>query len=222
MFKFFKYKSVDRVRFENLMGYVRNICNYHQNFTAQKNEALLDLIRIILKPIQYLHIRDAFLNERHKAIEELLFPTSMLPFGVEKFLSSDDYVKENLENFPVSLIRDVILPTNWHPSSFTSLVGRIGNNTACQIEFKQDPNHDVVLTLPMRIAFVRGGNHSISQGIIGNSGTIIPRTVVNLAKLYADFSFDGEKWIHTKSGEDYGTSRYPEFGWAWEIARHIT
>lgn len=223
MLWFKKSKTLNQIKFDHLMRWTNNIITSNGNDIFNRNEALLDLIKIIMRPIQAIHMRDAYLKEQHNVIDELLFSSSMLPPSCERMLNEEDKLpKEENIKYPIFLSKDIVLPTNWHPQSIVSLLGKIGTDDRHCGKFRQDRNHSTTLLLPMRISFVNSGNHSISQGIITGDGTIIPENVIRLNKLFDKLAFDGENWIFLETGEPMFSPRYPEFGWIWEIARHIT
>lgn len=223
MFLFKKSKTPNQIKFDHLMQWTNDIISSNGENIFNRNEALLDLIKIIMRPIQDIHIRDAYLKAPHNAIEELLFYSSMLPSPFGRMLDEEDKLpkEENIKH-PIILSKDIILPTNWQPRSMICLLGKIGADNRHCGDFRQNSNHATTLLLPMKITFVSCGNHSISQGIITGNGSIIPDNVIKLNKLFEKLSFDGENWIFMETGEPMEPPRYPEFGWIWEIARYIT
>lgn len=48
--------------------------------------------------------------------------------------------------------------------------------------------------LPWRIGFVRGGNHSITAGILAGEGTLIPAQVWDMSFLFERIKTDGIHW----------------------------
>ncbi|WP_312826664.1 DUF6710 family protein, partial [Escherichia coli] len=64
-------------------------------------------------------------------------------------------------------------------------------------------NHYVELWLPWRIGFVRGGNHSITAGILAGEGPLIPEHVWDMSFLFERISTDGLYWyVDGKKTED--------------------
>jgi hypothetical protein len=52
-------------------------------------------------------------------------------------------------------------------------------------EWHYDPaNHIIVLWLPMRLAEARGGMHTISAGILSNTGKVPAKVIYDLSPLY--------------------------------------
>ncbi|PIT14051.1 DUF6710 family protein [Snodgrassella alvi] len=190
----------------------------------KKNDALHDLIKIIMRPIQAEHIRNAYLNSPHCAITEIKFPMDF--FG---FFPTDQEIKsknlsheDSLEKYSLKLSSDIVLPTCWHPSSLICNLGSIGHQARPGGEFTQSGNHSVVLILPMMIGIVTGGNHSITQGILTGNGEISPSDLIDLSDELNKIYFNGKHWISSTTNQIIGSPRYPEFGWIWEIAKLLT
>ena len=195
----------------------------------QKNTSgLADLIKIILRPIQAEHIRNAYLNEPHAAIGELFYSDLGLNCVLPEFKKTFSELLHTdlcriLDNayFPkLNLASDVTLPTSWHPNSIVNTSGMIGKGLRCG-QFVQSENHKVMLTYPLGIGWVANGNHSIIQAIIRGEGEITPIEVYDLSPIIRSVKFDGQQWLGIKSKKSLGMPRYQEFGWVWEIGRLI-
>ena len=201
---------------------------------AEQNnaEGLKDLIKLVLRPVQARHLRDAYLKGDHQAINEIGLDTDL---GFRSFiraeingslvdnrtltgwLFSDDCRIED-EKSTLSLASDLVLPTPWHPQSIIANLGKIGLGRQ-NGPFKQSSNHSVIYIYPLMIGLVNGGNHSIMQGILEGHGEIIPTEVYDISCLLSAVCFDGYDWISELSGLRIGTPPYAEFGWVWEIAK---
>nr|WP_143485994.1 DUF6710 family protein [Pseudomonas sp. PA15(2017)] len=184
-------------------------------------------MKIVLRPIQALHLSDAYLKPAHAGIEELWWLDSMGLIGHIPTLSEriETYilkqcVREGTENEKISLASDMVLPTGWHPNSLIDTLGRIGKGLPCG-EFKQSINHKVTSMPALCIGWVSGGNHSIAQAIIRGDGWLIPREVIDVLPLIPYVRFDGRKWRCIETGACVGEPRYEAFGWVWELARRI-
>lgn len=81
--------SLKKNQFINLMEWANKIVNQN-SFCFSKNEALYDLIKIVMKPIQAEHIRNAYLKQKHHAIKEISF--------YQDFFCSHSIVYEILAN----------------------------------------------------------------------------------------------------------------------------
>ena len=223
---FFKKKnisSLEEEQFINLKEWANKIAN-QKSCCFSKNEALYDLIKIVMKPIQAEHIRNAYLTHENNAIKQIdfykdFFGSSDVAYDIIANCTKDFYTTSK---YSLKLASDIILPTGWHRTSLVCNLGSIGKENRICGEFKQGINHDVTLVLPMQIGFVYGGNHSIIQGVLSGNGEIYPNTIVDLSNKLNEVYFNGTHWIHTTSEQVIGKPRYPEFGWIWEISKLLT
>lgn len=196
-------------------------------FANNKNkEALEDLQRLVMRPIQSRHMVDAYLMPSHGATESLYMWTDLgidyIP-GAKQTL--DEFITDNRqlqkEKLPLAKLgQDIILPTCWSPHSIRNLLGKVGLNRKLG-SWVQDPNHSLTWCYPMNIFWVNGGNHSITQGIVIAQGELKPVDGFDLSDMYNFIKFDGDEWIDIKSGSKLGAPRYKEFGYIYEIGRYI-
>lgn len=196
-----------------------NLMKRASKLKSQLNiEGLQDLQKVILRPIQSRHISSAYLENDHEALKSLEWPSDL---GIFPISHSDECFATLRQKgiTPLNLASDMIIPTCWHSSSITNVIGRIGK--VCANEFKQSQNHDVVYTYPIGIGWVRGGNHSIAQGIIRGEGLIHNYSHLDLSSLIKRIQYNGFAWYEIESGKYLGEPRYSEIGWAWEIGRLI-
>ena len=84
---------------------------------------------------------------------------------------------------------------------------------------QDDNNHHVELWLPMGIAWVYGGNHSISAGIIQGRGEIIPRHVYDISEVYDYVYCDGVNYYRKEDGSIISPVLNAEFAAIFEIGR---
>lgn len=226
LFRRFKRKSPHNIpdQFDLLMSRASQLAE------RENVEGLRDLIKIILRPIQSHHIREAYLIGAHNAPEPLFWSDSLgidriipgLDVGLIEFVWSQRCLIKDKEKYPrLNLASDIVLPTSWHPSSIVLNLGRIGPGLA-NGSFEQSTNHSVMLSYPLGIGWVANGNHSIVQAVIRGEGVIIPTEVHDLCELIKLIRFDGRVWKSAISGVELGVPRYPEFGWVWEIGRLIS
>jgi hypothetical protein len=100
----------------------------------------------------------------------------------------------------VRLASDVILPTTWRRSSYVSALATIGEGRP-QGAWAQDSNHGVSVWLPWRIAFVTGGNHSITAGILGGEGIVTATEVIDVSSIFDLVECDGKEYKRKETGE---------------------
>lgn len=215
-------ENIDIAEFNNVIAKAQKI---KEKFPETATDALLDLIRIIMRKIQSEHMLSAYTQQEHGAITEINYFQHW--FGdVRTFYNYKDkhlIVLEDNKNLEeqvnLKLGFDIVLPTAWSPNSIYSNLGVIGTEERKLGQFRQDTNHSVEVMMPMRIGFVSGGNHSISQGVVTSNGVITPSTIIDVSKCLEVISFDGLNWIDNKKEVVIGKPRYKEFGWVWEISK---
>ncbi len=214
----------ERGEFECLMARAR-VLKERENVAG-----LRDLIKIVLRPVQSLHMRDAYLKEPHKAVGSLFWSESLglervIP-GINKrlidFVWSNECLVEDKSLYPsLNLASSVTLPTSWSPASIVANLGRIGEGLPGG-PFQQSSNHSVMLSYPLDIGWVANGNHSLIQAILRGQGHVIPTEVHDLSLLIELVKFDGREWRSILTEDVLGVPAYPEFGWVWEIGRLIS
>lgn len=189
-----------------------------------KREALVDLQRLVMRPIQSDHMLSAYLRPDHSATCSFdkwrHFGLSYIPDLEMSFI---DFLMAgrsmSIEQAPkAALGRDIVLPTCWHPSSIINVLGSIGEGR-CGGSWKQDPNHHLDYWFPLNIFWVGGGNHSIMQGILIAEGDVTPEEAYDLTPLYEHVAFNGDNWISKATNENIGKPRYKELGYIYEIGR---
>lgn len=193
-------------------------------------EGLRDLQKIVLKPIQALHIRDAYLKPPHGGVESLFWNESLgierhipgLNQGLVDYVWSPKCLVRDKSVYPeLRLSSDIVLPTSWHPTSIVQNLGRIGKGLS-NGEFKQSTNHSVMYSYPLGIGWVANGNHSIIQAVLRGEGTVVPTEIHDMTDLLDLIMFDGSVWRSRDTGSVLGSPRYKEFGWVWEVGRMIS
>lgn len=100
----------------------------------------------------------------------------------------------------ISLNRDLVLPWSWKKPRSVTCIAEIGKGRRSG-EWRQDHNnHYVNLWLPMGIAWVGSGNHSISAGIIQGEGHITPENVYDISNVYEYVYCDGVNYYRKEDG----------------------
>lgn len=156
--------------------------------------ARLDLIRAIVRPVQ----SDLMLAVAEKGTDASpeMTPYEFFFAGLIKVQSYERMKEGELDSadYPLSLASDMVLPWPWSLSRYIDNVSFIGTHKGTP--WKQDKiNHYVDLWLPWRIGFVRGGNHSITAGILAGEGTLIPEHVYDMSYLFDLVHTDGVHWF---------------------------
>lgn len=157
-------------------------------------DALHDLIRAIVRPVQSDFLL-AVAEEGTDARPDMT-PQEFFFDGLIQVTSYEKMKESELDRagYPLSLASDMVLPWPWSLSRYIDNVSHIGTHKGRP--WKQDKiNHYVDLWLPWRIGFVRGGNHSITAGILAGEGTLIPDHVYDMSYLFALIRSDGVHWF---------------------------
>ena len=104
---------------------------------------------------------------------------------------------------PLKLGVDLVFPWPWER-------GRI-IDSLCELrpgggggEWRQDPNHAVILWLPLGVAWVCGGNHSITVGIIHAQGEVTPEETYDISRVYKHVICDGVEYKRAHDGTSIG------------------
>lgn len=214
-------------------GMFWKVNNKHKTAIAAKNnfdhllsvasslpiKAMPDLVRAIIRPLQ----SDFLLAVAEEGTDAR---PDMTPgeFFFNGLINVQDYERmkareHNPQDYPLSLTSDMVLPWPWSLSRYIDNVSRIG--TAKGRPWKQDHNnHYVDLWLPWRIGFVRGGNHSITAGILAGEGTLIPAHVWDMSFLFERIKTDGIHWY--VDGKKTETVKSWRTAAVFEIGRLIT
>lgn len=165
-------------------------------------QALPDLIRAMVRPLQsdfLLAVAEEGTDARPDLTPGAFFFNAITEVQDYSRMKAGEV---NPEDYPLSLASDMVLPWPWSLSRYIDNVSRIG--TAKGRVWQQDrTNHYVELWLPWRIGFVRGGNHSITAGILSGEGTLIPEHVWDMSFLFERINTDGLHWyVDGKKTED--------------------
>jgi hypothetical protein len=119
----------------------------------------------------------------------------------------------------ISLNKDLILPWPWRKSRLISSLSRIGEGRFSGSWKQDDRNHNVELWLPLGIAWVRGGNHSITTGIAQGSGKIRPWYIYDISEAYDYVYCDGNNYIRKYDESIISPVKNVEFAVIFEIGR---
>lgn len=176
-----------REQFRNIRALAKDVAHIDPG-------ALPSLVKVLLRPLQAEQMCGVVERDNHRA------PSAVSPldfFGHDLGDPSLSMMLRRLEleveasGYEVDLAADIVLTTPWHRDRLSHAVGCIGTGRASG-PWTPDPlNHSVELWLPWRIAFVHGGNHSIAAGILAGEGTLVPRTVLDMAPALEQVSCDG-------------------------------
>ncbi|WP_460534894.1 DUF6710 family protein [Chitinimonas naiadis] len=169
---------------------------------GRKNpSALRDLVRALLRPLQSEHLIAVAEREQHAAPREIC--GDWFFFNLNPVLDVYDCRLRPTPFYEVSLVGDVVLPTPWNRDRYELALATIGSAKG-QGVWRQDLNHTISVWLPWGIAFVTGGNHSITAGILAGEGVIVANEVYDLARIFDLVACDGYEYKDVRSGQVVG------------------
>lgn len=99
----------------------------------------------------------------------------------------------------LNLGMDIILPWPWNRKRIV--------NSLCNLrpggewgQWRQDTNHSIEYWLPMGVAWVHGGNHSLTAGVVNGSGTVVPEFAYDISAVYDHVKCDGLTYRRAHDG----------------------
>ena len=187
---------------------------------AQENpKALVDLVKLIGKPYQTKHISGVVMkgyNEVENLDEYLVFFPKGSDYTWELY-SLINEVKDYKR--PLELKTDLILPWPWSKKRIRDTLCGIGKRRSWG-EWQEDKlNHRVSFWLPMGIGWVKGGNHSISNGIINGEGVITQYKAYDISAMYEYVYCDGDYFYKVQDDSKLFPVQSLEFACIFEIGR---
>lgn len=112
------------------------------------------------------------------------------------------------------------MPEPWSKERLINAVPRIGADREWG-PFRQDPNHLIELWLPIRVAWVFGGNHSIAAGVLRAVGGLRTTLVRDLDPLYDHVACDGDVFFRLHDGSTIAPVFDHEWAAIFEIGRYL-
>jgi len=212
--------------FDRIIEFTQSVLKEAKDFNnglyAEYEHPLIDVVKLIGKQLQSLYLSN-LLYEIDESDLPCLYPKELL-FDPMTRISLDgttftDVRRELKTDRVISLNRDLILPWSWKKSRLATCIALIGEGRRMG-QWRQDHNnHYVDLWLPMGVAFVYGGNHSISAGIIQGRGEIITRSVYDISDVYDYVYCDGFHYYRSEDGSIISKVINAEFAAIFEIGR---
>ncbi|MGE6489184.1 DUF6710 family protein [Paenisporosarcina sp. NPDC076898] len=215
--------------FDMIMEFTQSVLKESKDFKEIENgihvkneHPLIDVVRLIGKQLQSLYLSN-LLYEIDESDLPNLFPKEVL-FDPITRISNDgtkftDVMREVKIDRAISLNRDLVLPWSWKKSRLVTSIALIGEGRKMGQWCQDFNNHYVELWLPMGVAFVHGGNHSISTGIIQGKGEVIPRSVYDISDVYDYVYCDGFNYYRSEDGSVLSKVTNAEFAAIFEIGR---
>ena len=197
-----------------------NQCNGDLNGVTE--HPLTDVVRLVGKQLQSQYLAN-LLYQRDESPLPNLFPEEVLFHPLALFTKEgtnfQDVRSVLKTEYVISLNRDLVLPWSWKKSRLITCMALIGQGRRWGQWCQDDTNHHVELWLPMGIAWIYGGNHSISAGIIQGEGEVIPRYVYDISNVYDYVYCDGVNYYRIEDGSIISPVLNAEFAAIFEIGR---
>jgi hypothetical protein len=171
-----------------------HIMTFSHELAENNPEALIDLVRILLRPLQSELLLSAIKNRKHEARGQIECYKFFMPTGPTNIQMPWSKVQLNSNEFMVHLNRDPILPCPWHRDRYVSALANIGSGKSLGSWKVDRNNHFISVWLPWGIAFVGGGNHSIGAGIVAGEGIVRPNEVYDMGDMLEKIRCDGEHY----------------------------
>jgi hypothetical protein len=237
MFKFLLRKSnqnkkqkepTDKDLFNNIMSFANKVMeasnrsNYKEYFSRGNEHPILDLVRLIGRNLQTKYVTNLIYYEDESELNSL-YPEEIF-FDLKEIicppnLSFYDLVSSVENKKDVHLNKDLVLPWPWKRERLINTISRIGKHRTWG-EWKEDKlNHYIELWMPMGIAWVKGGNHSIATGIVQGVGKVLPKSTFDISGLYEYVYTDGEYYYRKNSDSIICKVKNIEFAALFEIGR---
>ncbi|MFS0767089.1 DUF6710 family protein [Peribacillus phoenicis] len=184
------------------------------------NHPIFDVIRLLGRNLQTNYLTSLLISKNETELPSL-YPEVI--FMDPRTMISDDITIESLLvevnlTKKLQLGRDLVLPWPWKRRRLINCITQIGEERK-NGPWKQDYNHWVELWLPMGVAWVNSGNHSISTGIIQGQGQINTSKAIDISKLYDYIYSDGEYYYSFKNDEVISEVKNVDFAAIFEIGR---
>lgn len=179
-------------------------------------EGLRELVRALLRPLQselMVAVAERSNHEAPRDIRSLDFF-----FNLNEVAESSEFYLRGKPVVRVELSNDIVLPAPWRRNRFASALANIGTGKK-NGTWSPDTNHSVTVWWPWRIAFVTGGNHSITAGILQGEGALIADEVYDLTPLFDRVTCDGKVYREAGTGRVIGQVTDPRRAAVFEIGR---
>lgn len=218
----FRKKKIQKEAFKNILLIAHNIAKENPN-------ALIDYVRLLGRKMQGEYMCRTLSYREHEGYK-LVFKNERGWFGNFTPITPDGKNAGELEISvddvkTVDLTKDIIIPWPWNNRRIVNALCHIGTGKSPAYDndgdtsWRQDSNHQVKLYLPMGVAFVNGGNHSITSGIIQSEGFIKTAHVSDISPLFNYVYCDGLHFYKTADNVIIGDVYDLEFAAIFEVGR---
>jgi hypothetical protein len=217
-------------KFNNILDFAKSVMDeieYFQKYrrvdiTEMKYHPLVDVIRVLGRNLQSKYLSYLLFSKGESELPDIEYRNIM--FSDNVLLSpdgktfSDLCIQLDIEK-EIHLCRDLILPWPWERSRLINCMATIGEGRS-RGKWEQDfSNHNVKLWLPLGIAWVSSGNHSIATGIIQGEGVIKPTYIFDISPIYEHVFCDGLYYRRKYDNSIISEVTNVEFAAIFEIGR---
>lgn len=179
-----------------------HVMSMAEAIAAENPKGLQSLMRALLRPLQAEQMVAVAEREDHAAPAEIDAQTFF--FDIFRAAQLADFWLRPTPQVQISLARDIVLPTPWRRHRFADALALIGEDRKLGSWKYDRQNQHVSVLRPWNIAFVTGGNHSITAGILLGEGELEANEVFDLTSLLDRVSCDGKQYVDTKTGAVIG------------------
>lgn len=213
--------------FKSSIEFAKRVINEYEHRKIDENlpntsrHPVIDVICLLAKQTQFKHIGYTLFEPEYGRNNNVRYST--LFFNSSKPLTQDgkyiyDIIANLNENRTIDLSKDIIFPWPWNVDRLVNCIANIGEDRWGG-RWRQDGNHSVFIWLPLGIAWVAGGNHSITAGILKGEGTITTGKIYDISPLYDHVYCDGLYYRRTFDKSIISKVTKPEFAAIFEIGR---
>lgn len=196
----------NEIKFKNLMNFAIEILD-NDKITKGSDHPIFDFIRILGRGLQSDYMKYVFYYNCYGG-EQHVPALSSSVIGLDqrtRVIGEEDEIislyklkKEIISDKKINLSTDLIIPSPWNKDRLVNAINRIGNRRQWG-KWKQDyNNHFVELWLPIGIAWVNNGNHSITMGILQGE-ELKPKHYFDISEMYKYIKCDGKNFIRMKT-----------------------
>lgn len=219
--------NVELAKFNNALDFANRVIEESKSsslYTRKeiKTHPVIDVIRILGRSLQTEYLSHLLYLANESNLETIhfweIFFDNCFPL-TSSGKTYSDLIKKLDTHKDIDLSKDLVLPSPWKRDRYIKCISNIGEGRACGKWEEITTNHSITLLLPLGIALVNGGNHSISTGIIQGEGVISNAAVYDISPLYEYVKCDGLNYIRISDGVIINKVPNIEFAAIFEIGR---
>ncbi|WNS43185.1 DUF6710 family protein [Paenibacillus sp. MMS20-IR301] len=217
--------------FDHLMAFAKDLINENLGFYYDINygyfqpetHPIIDFIRLIGRRIQSELMLAPVLHGEIDQLERIFSDNLFFDEWAEVTPGGQSFhflmkpIDDNSK--AIHLSRDLVFPSPWIPRKLRDSLIRIGEGTL-NGGWRQDAGHQVILWLPLGIAFVEGsGHHSVTAGIAKGEGDLYPTSVFDISPIYDHVYTDGKYYYRRHDQSVISEVMFAECAAIFEIGR---